>query len=31
MYYLHYNDYLCLPDIYESLITAVEQALARNA
>lgn len=31
MYYLHYNDYLCLPDIYESLITAVEQALARNS
>ena len=30
-YYLHYNDYLCLPDIYESLITAVEQALARNS
>lgn len=31
MYYLHYDDYLCLPDIYESLITAVEQALARNS
>lgn len=31
MYYLHYNDYLCLPDIYESLITVVEQALARNS
>ncbi len=30
-YYLHYNDYLCLPDLYESLITAVEQALARNS
>ena len=30
-YYLHYNDYLCLPDLYESLITAVEQALTRNS
>ena len=30
-YYLHYNDDLCLPDIYKSLITAVEQALARNS
>ena len=30
-YYLHYNDYLCLPDLYESLITVVEQALARNS
>ncbi len=30
-YYLHYNDYLCLPDLYESLIAIVEQALARNS
>ena len=31
MYYLHYNDYLCLPDLYESLIAVVEQALSRNS
>ena len=31
MYYLHYNDYLCLPDLYESLIAVVEQALASNS
>ncbi|WP_304292010.1 hypothetical protein [Porphyromonas uenonis] len=29
-YYLYYNNYLCLPDIYKSLIAIVKQVLARK-
>ena len=29
-YYLYYNNYLCLLDIYESLIAIVKQVLARK-
>ena len=29
-YYLYYNNYLCLSDIYESLIAIVKQVLARK-